>query len=134
EHVLHVVAPDRLPGMFDVKRLEQCLFNLIANAVKFSPAGRVIRVIVEREGEFARVSISDEGAGIPEDEQDRIFEPYYRGAVIDTVDARGLGLGLPISLAIAEGHGGQIDVRSEQGRGSTFIVRLPLVPPGEVAQ
>ncbi len=134
QHILKVVAPERMLGLYDTRRLEQCLFNLIANAVKFSPANRVIRVQVEREGDHARVMVIDEGAGIPEDEQDRIFEPYFRGAVIDTVDARGLGLGLPISLAIAEGHGGQIDVRSEQGRGSTFIVRLPLVPPGEVAQ
>ncbi|HEU4793233.1 MAG TPA: GAF domain-containing sensor histidine kinase, partial [Nitrolancea sp.] len=129
-HVLKFVAPEHLLGIFDTRRVGQCLFNLIANAVKYSPAGRVIRVQVEREADHARVSIIDEGAGISEEEQDRIFEPYYRGAVIDTVDARGLGLGLPISLAIAEGHGGRIDVRSELGRGSTFIVRLPLVPPG----
>lgn len=129
-HVLKVVAPERLVGIYDARRLEQCLFNLIANAVKFSPAGRVIRVHVEREGNYAKVAVSDKGAGIPEDEHDRIFEPYFRGAVIDEVDARGLGLGLPISLAIAEGHGGRIDVRSELGRGSTFIVRLPLEPPG----
>lgn len=131
QHVLKVVAPERLPGRYDTRRLGQCLFNIIGNAVKFSPPNRTIRVQVEREGDHARVIVSDEGAGIPEDEQDRIFEPYFRGAVIDTVDARGLGLGLPISLAIAEGHGGRIDVWSELGRGSTFIVRLPLVPPGE---
>lgn len=129
-HVLRVVAPNRLLGVYDISRLEQCLFNLITNAVKYSPAGRVIRVQVDREGDQARVLIIDEGAGIPEEEQERIFEPYYRGAIIDRVDARGLGLGLSISLAIAEGHGGRIDVRSEPGRGSTFIVRLPLAPPG----
>jgi signal transduction histidine kinase len=130
QHILKVVAPERMLGLYDTRRLEQCLFNLIANAIKFSPPNRVIRVQVEREGDHARVMVIDEGAGIPEDEQGRIFEPYFRGAVIDTVDARGLGLGLPISLAIAEGHGGRIDVRSEFGRGSTFTVRLPLVPPG----
>jgi signal transduction histidine kinase len=132
-HVLKVVAPERLPGTYDVRRLEQCLFNLIANAVKYSPADGVIRIQAERDGDHATISIIDDGAGIPEDEQDRIFEPYYRGAIIDSVDARGLGLGLPISLAIVEGHGGRIDVRSEPGRGSTFIVRLPLAPPVEAA-
>ncbi len=131
QHILKVVAPERVLGFYDARRLGQCLFNLIINAVKFSPPNRVIRVQVERAGDHASVLVIDEGAGIPEDEQSRIFEPYFRGAVIDTVDARGLGLGLPISLAIAEGHGGRIDVRSEVGRGSTFIVRLPLAPPGE---
>lgn len=128
--VLNLDAPEHLPGVCDIRRLEQCLFNLIANAVKYSPSGRVVRVRLEKEAESATISIIDEGAGIPEEEHDRIFEPYYRGAVIDTVDARGLGLGLPISRAIAEGHGGCIDVQSEPGRGSTFIVRLPLAPPG----
>jgi signal transduction histidine kinase len=132
-HVLKVVAPERLPGAYDVRRLEQCLFNLITNAVKYSPADGVIRIQAERDGDNARVAIIDDGAGIPEDEQDRIFEPYYRGAIIDSVDARRLGLGLTISLAIVEGHGGRIDVRSEPGWGRTFIVRLPLSPPVEAA-
>jgi signal transduction histidine kinase len=128
-HAIQTACPEDLQGNFDLRRLEQCLFNLISNAVKYSPTGGVIVVRVERVEEYARISIIDDGVGIPLGEQARIFEPYYRSRVLEGVDFKGLGLGLSISHAIIERHGGRIDVESEPGRGSTFIVRLPLEPP-----
>jgi PAS domain S-box-containing protein len=110
----------------DRDRLGQVVDNLISNALKFTPAsGRVSVRALERDGR-AVVEVQDTGMGIPEDEQARLFERFYRTASATERSIPGIGLGLSICRAIAEGHGGTIRVASEEGRGTTFTVELPL--------
>jgi signal transduction histidine kinase len=112
-----VVYADRL-------RLEQVAANLIDNAVKYTPRGGVVTVGVRRDQQIAVLEISDTGQGIPADELPRIWDRLFRG---DKSRAqRGLGLGLSLVKAIVEAHGGTVTVQSEEGRGSTFSVRLPI--------
>lgn len=108
----------------DRTRLEQVAANLIDNAVKYTPAGGRVDAEIAREGDRALLRVRDTGAGIPSSEMPRIWDRLFRG---DTSRAeRGLGLGLSLVKAIVEAHGGTVDVASEPGRGSTFIVSLPL--------
>jgi len=112
----------------DRRRLEQIALNLLTNAVKYSPIGGTIRVEVGMglKGDI-RLSVADEGAGIATEQQERVFERFYRLDNEATLRAPGTGLGLPIAKALTELHGGTIEVRSTPGRGSTFTVSLPGV-------
>jgi signal transduction histidine kinase len=118
--------PDNLPPVAgDEGRLLQVFDNLLGNAIKFSPDGGQIVVSVEEAGTMVRASVSDPGIGIPEDQQERIFERFYQ--VDGSVKRRfsGVGLGLAIVKRIVETHGGQVWVKSEYGKGSTFYFAIP---------
>ncbi len=121
------LTADASPGVVveaDRTRLEQAAANLIDNAIKYTPAGGHVSVQVRREGGFAILRVSDTGAGIPADELPHIFDRLFRG---DTSRAeRGLGLGLSLVKAIVEAHGGTVDVTSEPGEGSAFVISLPI--------
>ncbi len=115
----------------DPDNLQQVLLNLLGNAIKFSPHGSAILISVRREDSvkapFLVFSVTDKGPGIPDAEQTLVFHKYYRASgVRDYVD--GVGLGLSISKHIVEAHGGEIEVCSEPGEGSTFSFTLPLHP------
>jgi signal transduction histidine kinase len=118
--------PDDLPPVKgDAGRLQQVFDNLLGNAIKFSPQGGHITVTVEDIGEMEQVSVSDEGVGIPEDQQERIFERFYQ---VDGSARRrfaGIGLGLTIAKRIVEAHGGEMWVKSAPGEGSTFYFTIP---------
>jgi signal transduction histidine kinase len=115
----------------DHRRLEQALVNLVSNAQRFSPDGGRISVSVATEGDDVRWSVTDEGPGIPVEDQPRLFERFFVGAD-DRQDRReGVGLGLPTALAIAQAHGGTIEVDSLPGRGSTFVLVMPAGGPDE---
>lgn len=108
----------------DRRRIEQVLVNFLSNASRFSPTGSEIALDVSAVGDDVVWSVRDRGPGIPEEDRPRLFERFF------TVDHRsqpesGTGLGLPISLAIAEAHQGSIQVETEVGRGSTFSLRIP---------
>jgi signal transduction histidine kinase len=123
-HHLVLEAPERLVGNWDGGRVGQLLANLVSNAIKYSPAGGEVRVALDCIGGEACVRVSDQGIGMSPDQIERLFQPFtrlYRGQEI-----HGLGLGLYISKAIAEAHGGRIWVESRPGQGSTFTVTLPL--------
>jgi signal transduction histidine kinase len=107
----------------DPTRLEQVAANLIDNAVKYTPAGGRVEVRVRRAGNDAALDVSDSGQGIPASELPRIWERLFRGDRSRT--ERGLGLGLSLVKAIVEAHGGSVAAASEEGKGSTFSVRLP---------
>jgi PAS domain S-box-containing protein len=110
----------------DRDRIGQVVDNLISNALKFTPSGGRVSVrALERDGR-AVLEVRDNGMGIPEAEQARLFERFYRTASATERSIPGIGLGLSICQAIAEGHGGTIRVASEEGRGTTFTVELPL--------
>lgn len=128
-HAIRVVSPEPIIVMHDPRHMEQVFFNLLTNAVAYSPEGGTILVEAGHVDDLAVVSIKDEGIGVPREEQPRIFESYYRGARGQEVNAKGLGLGLAVSQAVVQRHGGTISVQSEPGTGSTFTVRIPLNPP-----
>ena len=109
----------------DRARLRQVLGNLIDNAVKYSPEGGEVRVSAASANGTVRIAVSDDGPGIPRDQQPRIFEKFGR---VDVPGASkpGTGLGLFIARSIAEAHGGRIELVSEAGRGATFTLVLPV--------
>jgi signal transduction histidine kinase len=107
----------------DRVRLEQVAANLLDNALKYTPEGGDVFVDVGRDGDRATLIVRDTGIGIPEDELPRIWDRLFRGDASRT--ERGLGLGLSLVKAVVEAHGGSVTVRSQPGRGSTFVVSLP---------
>jgi signal transduction histidine kinase len=106
-------------------RLERVAANLIDNAVKYTPAGGRVEISVGRAGDEALLSVRDTGRGIPPADLPRIWERLFRGDA--SRSEHGLGLGLSVVRAIVEAHGGRIEVASEVGRGSTFVVHLPAL-------
>jgi signal transduction histidine kinase len=114
----------------DVVRLQQIIANLLGNAVKYTPAGRSIRVSVMPEGNDAVLRVQDTGIGINPDLRPRIFALFVQGEPDSTRARSGLGIGLAIVRRLVELHGGTVQVSSDgPGNGSTFTVRLPRVPP-----
>jgi len=110
----------------DRERLYQLFFNLIDNAIKYTPEYGHIDIALSRRYKWATVEIRDTGDGIPAHEIQPIFRRFYRGADHRNRHVSGSGLGLPICKMIAEAHEGRIEVESEVGVGSTFRVSLPL--------
>lgn len=116
----------------DRDRLKQVLVNLIGNAVKYTPAGGDVVVGLGKVGQKARITVSDNGPGIPADDLPHIFERFYRAEKARTRsrDGKGFGLGLSIAYWIVRHHDGRIEVDSVDGRGTTFAVWLPLTDKG----
>ena len=108
---------------YDPKWTQEAVFNLLDNAVKYSPEGSEITVSMQEYEMFSCISISDQGIGIPEEEQPLIFGRFYRGSEVR--EQSGVGIGLYLTRQIIEGQGGYVTVRSEMGRGTTFQVYLP---------
>lgn len=118
-----------VPLVVDGDRLGQVIANLLSNALKYSPAKRPVTLSLRSAARHVRVSVRDGGPGIPPAEQQRIWEQFHRVPGIKSQHgAGGLGLGLYLSKAIIERHGGQIGVKSTVGRGSTFWFTLPTIP------
>ena len=116
----------------DAGRLAQVFSNLISNAIKYSPEGGPIEVAAEQAGSLVRVSVHDEGLGIPPEMQDRIFTKFFRAAA-PSHGIAGSGLGLALSRSVVEAHGGSIDFESTVGIGSTFALELPTKAPAAIA-
>lgn len=106
--------------------LKQLLLNLIDNAVRYSPQGGKVVVSLEQRNEAVEITVSDQGPGIPEQQLEQIFERFYQGSDSESRTVGGLGIGLAISRWIAQAHGGEIRAENAVGRGSRFIVTLPL--------
>jgi signal transduction histidine kinase len=117
----------------DPSRVAQLLDNLISNAIKFTPYGGTVRVGIGRDGDNAILKVSDSGIGIPAHEQERLFQRFFRTESARAREIPGTGLGLAICRAIAEAHGGTIEVDSVEGHGTTFRVLLPVVVATEAA-
>ena len=135
EHVLQVDAQS-VGINFDPTRLEQVVVNLLTNALKFTPAGRAIRIGVRAEPDIAVLVVEDEGIGIPEEVLPRIFDLFFQGERTAARSEGGLGIGLTLVKTLTELHGGSIEARTGgPGLGSTFVIRLPRVPlPKETAR
>lgn len=130
DHTIELIQPaQELPALVDVHRIEQVVTNLLTNAIKYSPGKELISVQVVRDGDQARFEVRDRGIGIAEEDRERAFDRYYRAASGQNV-AQGVGIGLYLSRALVERHGGQIGVDSEPGKGSTFWFTVPLTFEG----
>ena len=131
-HAFRVDAPASLPVLADQARVEQLLWNVIGNAVKYSPRGGTVRVRLGREGEYAAIEVADQGIGISGQDIPRLGrEPFQRGEG-KAASFSGMGIGLYLSRLVAEGHGGAIAISSDGvDRGTTVTARLPLGGGGE---
>ncbi len=110
----------------DPRRLRQLFFNLFENALKFTPEQGRIHISYRTVNGALEFKISDTGYGVPHHQLDRIFEPFYQVSRHDQEVHKGTGLGLSLVRWIVEAHNGRIDVESEEGKGTTFTIRLPL--------
>ncbi len=122
-HRISVTGSADRPVRTDPTRLERALDNLIENAVKYSPDGGDVMVQVARADDAASITVRDQGIGIPAGELESIFETYQRASNASTM--RGIGLGLSGARAVVRQLGGELDVESVKGTGSTFTIRLP---------
>ncbi len=117
-------APTEAEACFDPRWTEEALCNLIDNAIKYAPGGSRVRLRAEAYEFFLRIDVADEGPGVPEAEQPRLFERFYRGAAAR--DAEGVGVGLCLARQIVAGQGGYIKLASAPGQGSVFSLFLPI--------
>jgi signal transduction histidine kinase len=124
--VLRATVPAVVLG--DELRLRELFLNLLDNAVKYSRPGGVVDIALMIEQTHARVSVTDHGIGIAQEDQSRIFDRFYRTDNARAHTKKGTGLGLAICAWIAESHRGRIEVQSKVGEGSTFTAILPLAP------
>ena len=121
------IQPDLPEILVDARRLEQVLTNMVANAIKYTPNRGIIRVAVSHNNKGIMFQVSDNGRGIPLEDLERIFEPFYRVAPdSDEAPVSGTGLGLALSKTLVELHGGKIWAESSPGKGSVFCFTLPF--------
>jgi len=126
-----VDCPNRsLTGFVDPKRFQQVMTNLLSNAAKFADKGSTIDVVVEGQSKTVRVSVANEGAGIPDAFRDHIFKPFSQAALSATRARGGTGLGLNITKQIIEQTGGTIGFESDPGGRTTFWFTVPINDPG----
>lgn len=124
-----VRVEDRLPARVDPHRIAQVLFNLVTNALKFTPAGGRVTLVASRAGDDARFDVEDTGRGLAGEEIARLFRPFSQVHAPEEARERGTGLGLYVCRGLVERHGGRIWVESEGlGKGSRFSVTLPMRP------
>jgi len=114
----------------DERKLKQIIYNLLANAVKFTPDGGRVRMEAESAGSFVQVSIEDTGIGIKEQDLQRIFDPFEQAESSLSRRFQGTGLGLSLTRSMVELHGGKIWAESEgEGKGARFFFLMPTMPP-----
>ncbi len=111
----------------DADRMEQVITNIVSNAVKYTPSGGKVDVVCGSGYTEAFIRVSDDGIGIPEKDLPRIFERFYRVDKARSRESGGTGLGLAIAKELIELHGGKIDIKSKEGKGTTVIITLPMI-------
>ena len=128
-HLTVESGPEYLLARIDARLIVQVLINLIDNAVKYTPPGSHITITLGRMGEQVRVSVADDGPGIPREMQQRVFDMFFTGANRIGDSRRSLGLGLALCKSIVSAHGGEISVADNKPHGAVFTF---TVPSGEV--
>jgi two-component system sensor histidine kinase BaeS len=131
---LRVDVPAELPVQVDPERISQVLRNLLVNAVEYTPAGGEVLLLALEGGPEVRLAVRDTGPGIPAEDLPYAFERFYRVDKSRSRATGGLGLGLTIARRLVEAHGGDIEVHSEPGEGTEFVVRLPRNENGPSAK
>jgi signal transduction histidine kinase len=124
--VLKADAPARLDAHVDGPRISQVLDNLVSNAIKYSPDGGNVVVSLAQEDGLLACRVSDTGMGMSSEDQAEVFSKFFRTSSVRRTAIPGVGLGLSISKAIVEAHGGTIEVESKMGHGTTFTFRVPV--------
>ncbi|MCG3204681.1 MAG: Adaptive-response sensory-kinase SasA [Elusimicrobia bacterium] len=126
-HQVKLLFPPQVMGeaVFDPERINQLLINLIDNAFKYGRKGGTAQLQIKNDGEFMRISLEDNGQGIPEEDLGKIFDRFYRVDKARSRETGGTGLGLSIVDWVARAHGGNVQVKSQLGKGSIFTVTLP---------
>ena len=130
---MHEVISSVTPLMADAHRLEQVVGNLLSNSIKYTPAGGEVHVNLAQTADETALTIRDTGIGIAAGEQTHLFTKFFRARNADERAIPGVGLGLVITKAIVEAHGGTVDLRSTEGVGTTVCVRLPLRSAADVS-
>jgi len=125
-HTLTAKVAEGVRLLGDKERLAQMVSNLLDNAARYTPEEGRIELRLGMVDGIARLEVQDTGIGIPEEELPHVFERFYRGEQARARRIEGTGLGLAIVKYVAEAHGGSVDVHSQPGRGSTFVVDLPV--------
>ncbi|MFB6230396.1 MAG: sensor histidine kinase [Salinibacter sp.] len=120
------VAGEECVVVGDAVRLREAMNNLVSNALKYSPRGERIDVRVEQADGAVRFSVSDNGPGLEEDEQEQLFEPFRQAGPEPTAGEGSSGLGLYVVKQVAERHGGTVELETAKGSGSTFVLELPV--------
>jgi histidine kinase len=115
----------------DRERIHQVLFNLLDNAVRFTPAGGRVTVSADGHNGSVDVHVADTGPGIPPEHLPRLFERFYRADLARSQKDGGTGIGLAIARSVVEAHGGRIWADSRPGEGSVFTFELPVAPAAE---
>jgi signal transduction histidine kinase len=129
--MLHNEVPADLPALSaDRERVHQVLFNLVDNAIRFTPEGGRVTLSARRDNGSIEIAVSDTGAGIPPEHLPRLFERFYRADPARARGDGGTGIGLAIARSVVEAHGGTIRAQSEPGRGSVFTFDLPAANGG----
>ncbi|HEV2473676.1 MAG TPA: ATP-binding protein, partial [Chthonomonadales bacterium] len=123
--------PDRIKAETDPDKIQNILQNLVSNAIKYSPEGGEVRVIgrIEQEKGSVLIGVRDQGMGIPEAAQKKLFQKFYRVDNKSTRKAGGTGIGLFLVKSLVQAHHGEIWVESSPGVGSTFWFRIPINQP-----
>jgi PAS domain S-box-containing protein len=129
-HVAPFTAPPGLAVVADADKMRQILLNLLANALKFTPAGGTISIAAQATDRQVSISVTDTGIGVAADQLERIFEPFVQSKKALQPSDQGVGLGLAISRQLARAMRGDLTVRSTPGQGSTFTLSLPRNPDG----
>jgi two-component system sensor histidine kinase KdpD len=125
-HPVTVDMPATLPPVpMDTRLMQRVFASLLGNVAKHTPASTPMRIAAKVEGQSMKVVVEDEGPGLPEGREEQVFESFARGE--GTTERKGAGLGLAISRAIVEAHGGTIHAQRRDGRGARFVVTLPLL-------
>jgi signal transduction histidine kinase len=110
----------------DYDLLKQMLLNVVDNAIKFTPRGGTLELGLNQENEYAVLKVADSGQGIPQEHLTHITEPFYKAEPKNRSKSTGAGLGLAIVKQVVELHGGQLEIESQEGTGTTVTMRLPL--------
>ena len=131
---IELVREDQVPRLAveaDADLLEFALSNLLTNAIKYSPPGTCVRLVLESKDGQARIRVSDSGPGLTPEQKRRVFDRFYRTEAAERSEAPGFGLGLAIAREIALHHGGDLRVEAEAGSGSHFTLHLPILASAE---
>jgi two-component system sensor histidine kinase BaeS len=122
------ISADLPAVQMDPDRMAQALGNLVSNAVRYTPAGKTVRVSAGAvDGKALVLQVADSGPGIEDEEQRKVFKPFFRGKAAKRF-SDGMGLGLTIAQDLAQAHGGELTLESQPGQGSTFTLRIPISP------
>ncbi|MCA9386794.1 PAS domain-containing protein [Candidatus Dojkabacteria bacterium] len=117
---------DSIELKIDVHKVEEMLKNLLSNALKYSDEGKSVSFDIKKDEKIITIKVKDQGIGIPKKQQEQIFKKFFRAENARETEEEGTGLGLYIAKAIVEGHGGKISFNSEEGKGTEFIIELPI--------